>query len=125
MSKKYDSKFEKLIDEKFPEIEYHPTEKVPYVMEHEYEPDFIYYSTKKFYIESKGRFRDRKESSKYPAIKKSLLENEEIIFILMKRNTPMPNAKKRKDGTKQTMEEFLEKNGFRYFYIDNFNTEEL
>lgn len=125
MSKKYDSKFEKTIDETFPEIEYHPTERVSYVMQHEYEPDFIFYGTKKYFIESKGRFRDRREASKYPAIKNSLLETEEIIFILMKKNTPMPNAKKRKDGTKQTMEEFLDKHNFRYFYIENFNTEEL
>lgn len=123
---KYDSKFEKLIDETFPELEYHPSNKLPYVMEHYYEPDFIYYKDNKtFYTETKGRFRDRREASKYPAIKKTLLESEELIFILMKPNTPMPNAKKRKDGTKQTMEEFLTKNEIRFFYKDTFNTGEL
>lgn len=124
--KKYDSKFEKKVHETFPELEFHPEDRVPYVMEHEYEPDFVYVANdEKYFIETKGRFRDRREASKYPAAKKGLLENEEIIFILMKKGVAMPNAKKRKDGTKQTMEEYLEKHGFRYFYIDNFNSEDL
>lgn len=123
---KYDSKFEKLIDETFPELEYHPNDKISYTVPHRYEPDFkVLVGDKTYYCESKGRFRTSTEASKYKYIREVLSDKEELIFIFMKPNTPMPNAKKRKDGTKQTMEEFLTKNEIRFFYKDTFNTGEL
>lgn len=123
---KYDSKFEKLVHETFNELEFHPENRIPYITKHVYEPDFIFTKDNKtFYVETKGRFRDRKEAAKYVAVKESLLESEEVVFILMKKGVAMPNAQKRKNGTKQTMEEYLDKNGLRYFYVDNFNSEDL
>lgn len=125
MSKRYDSKFEKKIDEKFEELEFHPSDRIIYSIPHKYEPDFKVITNKIYFIESKGRFRTSTEASKYKYVRDFLTDEQEIIFLFMKPNVPMPNAKKRKDGTKQTHEEWATKNGFRYFYIDNFNTEEL
>jgi len=124
--KKYDSKFEKTIDDTYPELQYHPEARVSYTVPHKYEPDFVYQSTEKtFYVETKGRFRTSSEASKYKYIRDNLKDTEELIFIFQKPNTPMPNAKKRKNGTKQTQEEWSTKNKFRFFYPSNFNTKDL
>lgn len=125
MTKRYDSKFEKKVDETFPDLEFHPSDRISYTVPHKYEPDFKIIKDKTYFIESKGRFRTSTEASKYKYVRESLDSTQEIIFLFMKPNTPMPNAKKRKDGTKQTQEEWATKNNFRYFYIENFNTEEL
>lgn len=124
--KKYDSKFEKSFHEQNPEFEFHPDDKIEYTVSHKYTPDFkVIKDDSTFYLELKGRFRTSTEASKYKYVRESLSSTEEIVFIFMKQNTYMPNAKKRKDGTKQTQEEWATKNGFRYFYQSNFNTEEL
>jgi len=90
---------------------FHPT-KIPYKVEHHYHPDFKY---KDIYIEAKGRFMDSSEASKYVWISKHIKKNEELVFLFYNPNYPMPNAKKRKDGTKLTHSEWAEKNNFRWF----------
>ena len=130
--KGYDSKFEHTLHKKeLRKWEYHPQEKISYVVPSTYEADFFApkvcmdndckctdlrscKSWKKVYIEVKGRFRTRQEATKYIYIRESLKENEEIIFIFQDSNTPMPFAQKRKDGTKQTVGEWARKNGFHY-----------
>lgn len=120
MTKKYDSKFEQQIDKQFPQLEYHPEHSIQYTIPSRYEPDFKYSTTSKTYlIESKGRFRTSTEAAKYKHVREVLPVEHEIVFVFMKPNTPMPNAKKRKDGTKQTQEEWAAKNGFRFFYTHN------
>ena len=39
----------------------------------------------------------------------------ELVFLFSNPNSPMPQAKKRKDGTKRTHAEWAETNGFRWF----------
>lgn len=120
MTKKYDSKFEQQIDKQFPQLEYHPENTIQYTIPSRYEPDFKYCTnTKTYLIESKGRFRTSTEAAKYKHVREVLPANHEIVFVFMKPNTPMPNAKKRRDGTKQTQEEWAVKNGFRFFYTHN------
>ena len=84
------------------------------------EPDFRWsMNFVSIYVEAKGRFRESAEYKKYLYIRDSLQDDEELVFLFMKRGTPMPNAKTRRDGTKRTMEEWAEAEGFRYFYEDN------
>jgi hypothetical protein len=100
------------------------TEKIPYVQRKTYEPDFIFYDEEEellTYIEVKGRFRDRAEAKKYVDIRDSLLRTidlecaYELVFIFQNPRTAMPFARKRADGTKFTMEEWADKNGFTYY----------
>ena len=96
---------------------YH-TENVSYVQQKIYEPDFIL--VKDFgtiLIEAKGRFRDSEEARKYLDIRKSLILDE-LVFLFYDPKTPMPRARRRKDGTKFTMAEWADKNGFRYYTVE-------
>lgn len=115
-----DSKWEAdLRDGLLHECEHHG-ERVPYVVEHTYKPDFRT-PCGKILIEAKGRFMDSTEASKYKWIRKSLAEDEELVFLFYKPTTPMPHAKKRKDGTKQTHAEWAERNGFRWYSEQTIN----
>lgn len=91
--------------------------KIQYTQIKTYEPDFVFITDRgfKIYIETKGRFRDSTESRKYKDIRDGLSKNEELVFLFQNPATPMPFAKKRKDGTKLTHGEWAEKEGFRYF----------
>lgn len=124
----YDSKLEMdLHKTSLSEAIFHSVEhKVNYVIPHSYEPDFIY--TKNditYYIESKGRFRDREEATKYIHIRKYLPSNSELVFIWDKDNIKFPFAHKRKDGSYQTHNEWATKNGFRNWDKLTFTTEML
>lgn len=95
----------------------HHTTKLSYVSRHTYEPDFIRKGHDRIlYIEVKGRFRDNAEAQKYPFIRETFEDNEELIFIFEDASKPMPFAKKRKKcGTKYSHGEWAEKNNFRYY----------
>lgn len=109
---KADSKWEgKLRDTVLKGTEYHP-DKLPYTIEHNYTPDFKHGN---IYIEAKGRFRDSAEASKYKWIAASLPPPLRLVFLFHSPHKPMPHAKARKDGTKQTHAEWAERNGFRWF----------
>ena len=95
--------------------DHHPV-KVAYVQRHTYEPDFRkMYGDKEILIEVKGRFRDSTEAGKYPYVRETLTDNQELIFIFEDANKPMPFARKRKDGTKYSHGDWAEKNNFRYY----------
>lgn len=123
--KGYDSRLEyDLHTKELKDWEYHPKEKIEYVVPSTYEPDF-YCETSSgcILVEVKGHFRTRDEASKYVHIRNSLeeqgypskqKEKAEIVFIFQDSNKPMPFVKRRKDGTKQTHGEWASKNGFRY-----------
>jgi len=102
--------------------EHHP-KRIAYtkpVTHHTYEADWgLNLWDGKIYVEAKGRFRESAEYKKYIYIRDSLQDHEELVFLFMRRGTAMPNAKTRKDGTKRTMEEWAEAEGFRYFYEEN------
>lgn len=120
--KGYDSKLEyDLHKQELKKWRYHPDETIQYVVPASYEADFILEKRSVVYLlEVKGRFRERREASKYIHVRKALQETgykgktAELIFLFQDSRKPMPFAKKRKDGTKQTHGEWAEKNGFRY-----------
>lgn len=127
---KVDSKWEaKLVEGVMKECLYHPRplKYTKPATEHTYHPDFATQTlTGCVIVEAKGRFREAAEMKKYIHIR-TMLENSgtmidstglELVFLFMKPNTPLPNAKKRKDGTKRTHAEWAEKNNFRWFTED-------
>ena len=94
----------------------HHAECVEYIIEKKYEPDFVKeIDGKTILLEAKGRFWDYPEYSKYIWIKKVLPINYELVFIFKNPYAPMPQAKKRKDGTKRSHKEWAEANDFRWF----------
>ena len=64
------------------------------------------------YIEVKGRFRTREEARKYVEIRKALGKYEDLVFVFQNPNTPMPDSRRRKDGTRYRMKDWAEKNGY-------------
>jgi hypothetical protein len=118
-AKKADSKWEKKLAEGcLKGVPFH-SDKLDYVVHHTYEPDFIVEDSHRvIYIEAKGRFRESSEASKYKWVRESFFRQDklqELVFLFMDPFKPMPHAKKRKDGTKQSHAEWAERNGFRYF----------
>lgn len=121
----YDSLFEKKMHETvLKECDFHNKEHlVPYTIQHNYEPDFVYQKDgKTFLIETKGRFRDNVEAAKYKWIREALNpEHTEIIFVWEKAETRFPFAKRRKDGTYLTHSEWADKEGFRNWNQSDFD----
>lgn len=66
-------------------------------------------------MEAKGRFWDYQEYNKYIWIRKCLKDNQELVFLFSSPSSPMPQAKRRKDGTKRSHAEWANKNNFRWF----------
>lgn len=115
---KIDSELEKrLLEEVFcdyPEAQYHPN-KIKYTVEHTYTTDFLMpFGSKEILFESKGVFVDSPDAGKYPWIAKALLPHQELVFIFQKPDEEMWFRSKRKDGTKQTLAEWADLNGFRW-----------
>ena len=96
------------------------TDKVPYTISHNYHPDFIReIAGKKILLEAKGRFWDYAEFSKYIWISKTLPDDTELVFLFANPSAPMPQAKRRKDGTKRSHGEWASANNFRWFSEDS------
>lgn len=121
--KGFDSWLEFDLSKELRQCQFH-TERIPYVQRRTYEPDFIYFDEEEqilTYIEVKGRFRDRNEAKKYVDVRDSLNHSvsfdyvPELVFIFQNPRTAMPFARKRADGTKYTMEEWANKNGFTFY----------
>ena len=94
----------------------HHSDKIPYVVEHKYEPDFTkVIGDVEYLLEAKGRFWDYNEYNKYIWVRKSLKPNQELVFLFSSPSSPMPQAKRRKDGSKRSHAEWAEKNKFRWF----------
>lgn len=121
--KQYDSKFEKEAHALMRGCEYHPSKQIFYFVPRYYEPDFVYTTkTKTVWIEAKGRFRTSDEARKYVHIAETLGPKEELVFLFQKPNTPMPGSRRRKDGTRYTMEEWAAKHGFRWYTLETIPT---
>ena len=113
--KGYDSWLEYDLHQQMKSCIYHP-DRIPYVQFKMYEPDFVYQKGKhKVYIEAKGRFRDTQEARKYKDIADGLADYEELVFIFQNPNTPMPNSKRRTDGTRFSHGDWADKWKFRYY----------
>lgn len=95
----------------------HHSRTVNYIVKHTYEADFVPVRENNILIEAKGRFQDSAAASKYKWIR-DCNPDLEIVFVFEKRGTRFPFAKKRKDGTYMTNEEWCDKEGFRYYYPD-------
>ena len=115
----YDSKWEKVLHDTLLQEWDHHDGKIPYVIDHNYHPDFTKkIGRKKIIIEAKGRFWDFGEFSKYIWIRKSLPSDMELVFLFANAEAPMPQAKKRKDGTKRSHGEWATANEFRWFTVE-------
>ena len=88
-------------------FEYEPT-RMPYIVKRTYIPDFVHKSTGTL-IECKGFFRAG-DTLKYKSIRDTI--NEQLVFVLSD-----PNKKIRK-GSKMTMGQLCEKEGFPYFTVN-------
>ena len=116
---RYDSIWEAVLHESILKDWSHHTDYVQYVIEHKYEPDFVrVIDGKKILLESKGRFWDFQEYNKYVWVKKHLPKDTELVFLFANPSAPMPEAKRRKDGTKRSHAEWAGANGFRWFSED-------
>jgi len=112
----YDSMWEYLLHDTLLKDWEHHTEKVAYTVKHFYEPDFTRtLQGKQILLESKGRFWDYLEYSKYKWVRDNLPEDVELVFLFANPAAPMPGAKVRKDGTKRTHGEWATANKFRWF----------
>ena len=98
----------------------HHSDKIEYVIEHKYEPDFTkVIDGVEYLLEAKGRFWDHAEYSKYIHIREALNKSyTELVFLFQKPYAPMPGAKMRKNGTKRTHAEWAEKNNFTWYSED-------
>ena len=116
LAKGYDSSFEyELHSTILEDWEHHP-DTVGYTVEHKYHPDFVRkIDGKTILLEAKGRFWDYAEFNKYVWIKKVLPENTELVFLFADPSAPMPQAKRRRDGTKRSHGEWASANDFRWF----------
>ena len=117
--KGYDSVWEYILHDTLLKDWSHHADKVSYTISHTYEPDFTRtLQNKQILLESKGRFWDHAEYSKYIWVKKHLPSNMELVFLFANAAAPMPGAKVRKDGTKRTHGEWATANGFRWYTED-------
>ena len=114
--KGYDSIWEYVLHDTLLKNWKHHTDKVEYSITHFYEPDFARtLQDKLILLESKGRFWDYAEYSKYIWVRKNLPANTELVFLFANSSAPMPGTKIRKDGTKRTHSEWATANEFRWF----------
>ena len=114
--KGYDSNWEYEIHQTILKDWKHHWEKIDYTVNHRYEPDFVKITDDKIILlEAKGRFWDHAEYSKYIHVRECLNEHRELVFLFQKPYAPMPQAKKRKDGTKRTHAEWAESNNFKWY----------
>lgn len=118
--KGYDSKWEYNLHNSVLKNWKHHTDKINYTVEHTYEPDFTKtINDIEYLLEAKGRFWDYNEYNKYVWIRKTLKPNQELIFLFSSPTSPMPQAKRRKDGTKRSHAEWAEKNNFKWYSEHN------
>ena len=116
LPKGYDSNWEYELHQELLTEWSHHADKVPYTVEHTYEPDFTRtFNDIEYLLEAKGRFWDYAEYSKYIWIRKCLKENQELVFLFAQPSAPMPQAKKRKDGTKRSHAEWATSNDFQWY----------
>lgn len=104
--------------------EAHPKDSIEYTVPKKYNTDFKReIAGRIILLESKGRFWDSDEYSKYRHARDCLPPNHEIVFIFYNPDYPMPKARKRQDGTKLTHGEWATRNGFRWYTKDTFPKE--
>ena len=114
----YRSKFEGKIGRKMKGCKYEPQESIKnYTLKGTYLPDFVPKDDEDILIEVKGFFRSKQEANKYLAVREDN-PGVEIVFIFGDPKTPMPNSRKRRDGTRYSMSEWADKNEIRWYTYD-------
>ena len=105
---KFRSGLEKTFAALYPkeDFDYEPYD-VPYITKRKYKPDFVHKPTGKL-IECKGFFRQG-DTLKYKAIRDC--SDKELIFVL---SDPFKKVRK---GAKITMAQWCDKEGFKYFTV--------
>ena len=87
--KGYDSIWEYVLHDTLLKNWEHHTDKVEYSITHSYEPDFTRtLQDKLILLESKGRFWDYAEYSKYIWVRKNLPANTELVFLFANPSAP-------------------------------------
>lgn len=128
---KYKSKLEEEFHSRIGKSWDYEMPKIDYVIpqrKSSYTPDFakVIPGVGVVYLETKGRFRTRAEAQKYLHIRKSLGKDEQLVFILQGKNAKMPGKEGRKSKVtgqklkKETMEQWLTRHGFKWFYAKDF-----
>jgi len=107
---KYDSAKEAEFHKKYPKLKYH-VGTIELEWTKKYTPDF------NGCVEFKGRFRNSDEAKKCMLASK-VIKNYCMIFQVPEK--PMPGAKVRKDGTRQTHADWADKNGIPWYTIESF-----
>lgn len=105
---KYRNKFESTIAEKLTTDWNYEPYSIPYIVKRKYIPDFV---RGNILVECKGYFRVG-DTQKYKAIRDSLT-TQELVFILY------DNKKKIRKGAKMNMGEWCDKEGFKWFVMEN------
>jgi len=105
---KFRSGLEKTFAALYPkeDFDYEPYD-IPYITKRKYKPDFVHKPTGKM-IECKGFFRQG-DTLKYKAIRDC--SDKELIFVL---SDPFKKVRK---GAKITMSQWCDKEGFKYFTV--------
>lgn len=84
-----------------------------------YTPDFVD-QKRKIMWECKGHFRMRHDATKYLYIVPAAVkEGWRFIFAFQAPYTAMPGVRKRTNGTKQSMAEWADKQGFEWYPAGN------
>ena len=121
--KGYDSRWEYDIHQSILKDWAHHNSNIDYTVSHTYKTDFVKtINGKIILLEAKGRFWDYAEYSKYIWIRKALTEavgEFELVFLFSSPHSPIPQAKRRKDGTKRSHAEWADKNNFLWYNEDN------
>lgn len=108
----YRSKFEHTLSQIIPKrFKYEPARfPYTYTAKSTYCPDWAY---KNIWIEAKGYFRTYSEARKYLCIRDTY-KDIVLLFVFANPDKAMVGARKRKDGTKQTIGEWADKHGFNW-----------
>ncbi|MDG3394279.1 hypothetical protein P5E67_00675 [Vibrio parahaemolyticus] len=97
-------------------IEHEPTQHfLNYTTTHTYKPDAVLEGGK-ILLEIKGSFHNIGDARKMVSIAEQH-PDKRILFVLQEAGTELPYTKPKKDGSRMTMETWLEANGFAYTYL--------
>ena len=118
---KFRSRLEERVRKKLSSGWKYEEEEMEYTSCHIYNPDF---SKGDVHIEVKGRFRTSGEASKYISVR-DCNPGIILIFVFQSGTTPMPAARRRRDGTKFTMGEWADKNGFLWLNEDEVSDKKI
>lgn len=97
------------------DCEYEPkASKFKYVTEHTYQPDSVDPDNSKIVFEIKGVIPTLADAKKYRCVAEQ--NGLYIIFILQEKNIICPWSRPRTNGTRMTLEEWMQKEKFEYCY---------